>query len=135
VTAEEEWRAEEQRRWNECYARITALAREIYDELDGDDNWTWTMFSSFAEAIKPPARRGRPPKPSNPSRDRALIKAYREAPRGKRRKRVAAAGVAYRMSPEAAWIQLRRLREEARVNWMGLDTDNRADFWAFDEDK
>jgi hypothetical protein len=136
VTAEEDaLRAEEERRWNECYARIEALAREIYAELDNDDNWTWAMFANFAEAIKPPARRGRPPKRSNHSRDRALIKAYREAPHRERRARVAAAGAAYRMSPEAAWAQLRRLRDEERATYLRWDDEIRPQSWSFDEDK
>jgi hypothetical protein len=143
VTGEDEaWRAEEaeeaedrQRCWDDCYARIVALAREIFDELDDDHDLTWAMFAHFAEEIKPPANRGRPPKRSNPVRDDALIKAYREAPPGERRARVIAAGGAHRMSPEAAWMQIRRLRKEARDRWAWLPAHYRPLCWANDENK
>jgi hypothetical protein len=143
MTADDEaWRAQEaeededwRQTWDECYARITALAREIFDELNDDPDLTWAMFARFAEEIKPPANKGRPPKRSNPSRDNALIKAYREAPPGKRKARVIAAGREHGMSPDAAWMQLRRLRKEARDRWARLPAYYRPRCWADDEDK
>ena len=143
MTADDEaWRAQEaeededwRQTWDECYARITALAREIFDELNDDPDLTWAMFAQFAKEIKPPANKGRPPKRRNSSRDDALIKAYSEAPPGERKARVIAAGAAYKMSPAAAWRQLRRLREEARDRWARLPAYYRPRCWADDEDK
>src|SRR5262249_53789467 len=140
VTGEDEaWIAEEaedrQNTQAECYARIVALAREIFDELNDDFDLTWWMFARFAEEIKPPPNRGRPPKRSNPSRDDALIKAYREAPPGERKARVIAAGGAYGMLPEASWMQLRRLRKAARDRRAWLPAHSRPRCWADDEDK
>jgi len=147
VTGEDEARRaqeaeeDEDRRktWDECYARIAALAREIFGELNDDPDLTWAIFARFAEEIKPPADRGRPPRRSNPSRDEALIKAYTEAPPGEKKARVIAAGAEqphpYTMSSEAAWRQLRRLRKEAQERWAWLPASYRPPCWADDEDK
>ena len=121
--------------WDECYARIAALAREIFGELNDDPDLTWAIFARFAEEIRPPANKGRPPKRSNPSRDDALIKAYREAPRRERQARVEEAGAVYKMSSTAAWRQVRRLRKEARDRWAWLPARYRPPCWANDEDK
>jgi hypothetical protein len=118
-----------------CYMRIIELAREIFHELDNDFDTTWAMFARVADEIKPPADRGRPPKRSNPCRDNALIKAYSEAPRGEKRARVIEAGSAFKMSPEAAWKQLTRLRKETRDRWAGFRRLYHVVTWADDEDK
>ena len=145
MTADDEaWIAEQEDRqstWNECYERIAVLAREISIELEDDYPFdrTWAIFARFAEEIKPPADRGRPPRRSNPSRDEALIKAYTEAPPGEKKARVIAAGAEqphpYTMSSEAAWRQLRRLRKEAQERWAWLPASYRPPCWADDGDK
>ena len=141
MTADDEaWIAEQEDRqstWNECYERIAVLAREISIELEDDYPFdrTWAIFARFAEEIRPPANKGRPPKRSNPSRDDALIKAYREAPRRERQARVEEAGAVYKMSSTAAWRQVRRLRKEARDRWAWLPARYRPPCWANDEDK
>jgi hypothetical protein len=105
----EVWEEAENRRYEECGQRICDCHADVARKL-GDDE-AWQLFAEFL-MHRPKSKRGRPSKHSHPERDALLLEAHREAPMRQKRASVIAAGREYKMSAEAAWRQLRRLRKE-----------------------
>lgn len=120
----EAWEEEQRRRYETCAERIIACHTWVEQKLGeyGGPNEAWNLFAEFVRCCQPKSKRGRPARHSHPERDALLLKAYREAPAGQKRARVIATGSAYKMSADAAWRQLRRLRQEEHEKKAAAET-------------